>query len=419
MEMGVVFGRDMLGYDVRDGKMTINSEGAKIVRLIFDKFVNEGKGAHTIARELREAGIESYRQNQEWSNTAILRVLKNEKYCGDLVQKKTYTPDYLSHDKKYNRGQEDFVILKDHHEAIVSREMFEEATRIMDSKALSQEGKAKHSNRYAFSGKIKCGVCGNTYVARYRTRKDGSRDKAWRCFQSTQNGSPHIDAAGNHLGYSNNSIRDEVALYIMQLAVSSLDFDRDLIHKNLMDAIEKVISNDIAEPDTEKLTVKIKEAEEKRVRLLDIYMSGGIGRDEFVAARAKCDAEIETFQSTIEGIQQQDLLLRERQNLRADIEDAVEEMLSGQSRDDNFYRNILNRMVVQDKNHIDVYLNLLPFRWSYAIEKAGEISQTRNCTISDHDMDTHELSQFSKTKRLFLATMYYPKIQWSRYPQTQ
>ena len=50
----------MLGYDVEGGKMTINEEGARVVRLIFHKFVNEGKGTHVIARELREEGIEPY-----------------------------------------------------------------------------------------------------------------------------------------------------------------------------------------------------------------------------------------------------------------------------------------------------------------------------------------------------------------------
>ena len=76
MEQGVVFGRDMLGYDVRGGKMFINEDGAKIVRLIFDKFVYEKKGTHVIARELREAGIRPMRV-KEWSNTVILRVVRN------------------------------------------------------------------------------------------------------------------------------------------------------------------------------------------------------------------------------------------------------------------------------------------------------------------------------------------------------
>ena len=127
MEQGVVFGRDMLGYDVRDGKLFINEAGAEVVRLIFHKFLEEGKGTYTIARELREAGIETSTPMKNWTNTVILRALRNEKYCGDLIQKKTYTPDYLSHDKKYNRGEEEFVVLRDHHEPIISRELFDKA----------------------------------------------------------------------------------------------------------------------------------------------------------------------------------------------------------------------------------------------------------------------------------------------------
>ena len=57
MEQGKVFGRDMLGYDVRDGKLIINEEGAKTVRLIFHKFLVEGKCTHLIAKELQEEGI--------------------------------------------------------------------------------------------------------------------------------------------------------------------------------------------------------------------------------------------------------------------------------------------------------------------------------------------------------------------------
>ena len=73
-------------------------------------------------------------RSKKWRNTVILRILQNEKYCGDLVQKKTFTPDYLSHEKKYNRGEEEFVIIKNHHEPIISREMFEKAEKIFEEK---------------------------------------------------------------------------------------------------------------------------------------------------------------------------------------------------------------------------------------------------------------------------------------------
>ena len=91
MEQGVVFGRNLLGYDVRGGVLIVNEPGAQIVREIFRRFVNDGKGAHTIARELNEAGVPTARGGP-WRSSVILRILRNEKYCGDLVQKKTYTP---------------------------------------------------------------------------------------------------------------------------------------------------------------------------------------------------------------------------------------------------------------------------------------------------------------------------------------
>lgn len=384
MEQGVVFGRDMLGYDVRGGKMFINEDGAKIVRLVFKKFVSEGKGAHTIARELREAGIKSYNHQREWNNTVILRLLRNEKYCGDLVQKKTYTPDYLSHEKKYNRGQEEFVILRDHHEPIVSREIFEEAARILDSRALSQEGKAKHSNRYCFSGKIKCGVCGKSYVSRYKKRKDGSQYKAWRCYEATQNGSPRVDDAGNNIGCSGESIRNEDALYIMQLVVNSLKFDRELVFDNLMSAVREVVLATINSVDIEKLHAQIAGIKEKQARLLDIYMSGDIDKSDFIAARDKCDDEIGALEDLIESVQKQDLLIREQRTLLRDIEDALEEMLAGCNDDDAFYRHILNRMVVHTREHVDVYLNLLPFKWSYAIEKATGMTNGGKIAVSNN-----------------------------------
>ena len=371
MEQGVVFGRSMLGYDVKDGKMTINEDGAKIVRLIFHKFVDEGKGTHVIARELREEGINPMRV-KEWSNTVILRVIRNEKYCGDLVQKKTYTPDFLSHEKKYNRGQEEFVILKDHHEPIISRELFDKANRILDAKSLSQEGKAKHSNRYPFSGKIKCGRCGASYVARYKTRKDGSQYKAWRCFEGAKHGSPHIDKAGNQVGCSGTSIRNEEAIHIMYLVCKQLTIDRQKIADNLIKTIQKVISLDMTGADTNTLEEKKEAAQKKRTDLIDLYTSGDIDRDEFTALRAKYDAEINSLKSMMESMEKQQIVIAKQKELMEDIKNAVDELIGGIEYEDEFYTQLLDKMVINDRENIDVYLNLLPLKWSYTV--AGSIN---------------------------------------------
>ena len=371
MEQGVVFGRSMLGYDVKDGKMTVNEDGAKIVRLIFHKFANENKGTHVIARELREAGITPMRV-KEWSNTVILRVIRNEKYCGDLVQKKSFTPDFLSHEKKYNRGEEEFVIIKDHHEPIVSRELFEKANRILDEKSLTQEGKAKHSNRYPFSGKIKCGCCGSSYVARYKNRNNGTRYKSWRCYKSATQGSPHTDKAGNPLGCSNPSIRNEDAVHIMYLVTRSLQLEEKKITANLLSVIQSVLSVNTDYSHIEKLKEQIQTVEDKRTQLIDLCISGAITKQEFITKREACDKEISELQDTISGIDQQHLLADQQESVMKEITAAIHEIVSGVEYEDAFYSQILERMVVQSKDTVDVYLNLLPIKWSYAVAKASK-----------------------------------------------
>ena len=387
MEQGVVFGRSMLGYDVKDGQMSINEEGAKVVRLIFHKFVHEGKGTHVIARELREEGIPPMRV-KEWSNTVILRLIRNEKYCGDLVQKKTYTPDYLSHDKKYNRGQEEFVIIKNHHEPIVSRELFEEANRILDARSLSPEGKAKHSNRYPFSGKLKCGCCGSSYVARYKKRNDGSVYKAWRCIEAARHGSPHKDKAGNQVGCVGLGIRNEDAIHIMYLVTKSLKFDKEKVIGNLLSTIKKVIDMDFTGTDISKLHRRITDVETGKAKLLDVFLSGVISKEEFSMSRAKCDAEIAELQSRIDSVGCKESLIVQEQNLMEEIKAKVNEIIDGVKYEDAFYKQILDRMVINSHESIDVYLKLLPFKWSYTISKASKCGNSTNWNIFDTSIPT-------------------------------
>lgn len=366
MERGVVFGRDMLGYDVRGGRMYINEEGAEIVRLIFHKFVNENKGTYVIARELQEAGIYPMYAGK-WNTTVILRILRNEKYCGDLVQKKTYTPDFLTHEKKYNRGQEEFIIIRNHHKPVISHELFDKANRILDKRSLSQNGKAKYSNRYLFSGKIKCGICGSSYVARYKTRKNGSRYKAWRCNEAVKHGKPHIDKAGNMAGCTGLGIRNEDIVYIMYLVTRSLIYDRKKIINNLLGIIKQVVIIDTVGTDFRKPELDIKDIEKKRKNLIQLYISGNITRDEFEEAMAGCGSKIASLQPVINNSNQQKEIIKQQQDIINEITEVINVILSGVEYEDYFYKEILDRIVVNDKEHIDVYLKFLPFKWSYTV----------------------------------------------------
>ena len=223
MERGVVFGRSMLGYDVKDGKLTVNPEGAEIVRLIFHKYAVEGKGSSIIARELREAGIVTLTGNPKWNNTHITKILRNEKYVGDLVQKKTYTPDYLTHAKKTNHGAEEKVILRNHHEPIIDRDTWNAVQSEMKRRSRNGALASGHGNRYLFSGKIRCGCCGASFVSRKKYRSDGSFYKRWSCFTAANEGKRHFDPMGNAVGCDIGLLlREDFAEEILGAAIKSV-----------------------------------------------------------------------------------------------------------------------------------------------------------------------------------------------------
>lgn len=168
------------------------------------------------------------------------------------------------------------------------------------------------------------------------------------------------------------SIRNEDATHIMFLVTKELKLRQTKITKNLTSIIESIIAMDTTGTDIEKLKTQIATIEDKRTKLIDIYMSGDISKDEFSAARSKCDTEIAELQSVIDSIDKQQAMIRQQQELVQEIRDAINEIVCGVEYDDEFYKHILDKMVVNDKDNIDVYLNLLPMKWSYTVAKASK-----------------------------------------------
>jgi len=140
MEQGVVFGRSLLGYDVKDGQLGINREGADTVKKIYEWYVSDGMSSAKIAKRLTEEMVPTARGNREWNSGVVIKILKNEKYCGDLLQKKTVTPDYLTHKKITNRGQEEMVYIRNHHEPIIDRELWERAQARIRNQVINSLG---------------------------------------------------------------------------------------------------------------------------------------------------------------------------------------------------------------------------------------------------------------------------------------
>lgn len=98
-------------------------EEAEIVRKIFDLYVH-GNGARKIKRYLEEHSIKTVTGKTEWGTSTIDRMLSNEKYIGQVLMQKTFTPDFLTGRQEKNEGQLAMYLVEDAHEAIIDRETF-------------------------------------------------------------------------------------------------------------------------------------------------------------------------------------------------------------------------------------------------------------------------------------------------------
>ena len=122
----------LLGYDHdEDGNLVINTEEAKTARLIFLMYLC-GYSCMEIAGEMTRLKRVTKLGNEVWSEGSIHGILRNERYCGDVLARKTFTPNYLDHKSIKNNNDRPQYYVEDHHEAIVSRDMFLKVQSRMD-----------------------------------------------------------------------------------------------------------------------------------------------------------------------------------------------------------------------------------------------------------------------------------------------
>lgn len=197
MKRGELVGfQGCLGYDYhKDTKtITVNEEEAEIVRYIFNRYI-EGAGGSVIAHELENLGYKTKYGSSTWVQSTVIGIIKNEKYKGDLLLGKTFTVDPISKRRLENFGEEDKFYIRNHHEPIISEEVFEKAQEILSRRNVNRgkigEGntkREKYSRKYAFSCMLECGFCGGTLTRRNWHSSSQYSKVIWQCVTATKKG---------------------------------------------------------------------------------------------------------------------------------------------------------------------------------------------------------------------------------------
>jgi len=137
-------GRPPYGYlrDPDDAqKYVINEPAAEIVREIYRRII-EGDGVSKIANDLNRRGVDTSRtqynklfnkplpdEPHQWSGQQVQQIIQNETYIGHRVLQRLTTPSYKNH-TRIVRPREEWCIFENHHEPLVSEEVFETVQKL-------------------------------------------------------------------------------------------------------------------------------------------------------------------------------------------------------------------------------------------------------------------------------------------------
>lgn len=133
LDHGVPLTPKLLGYmHDSEGNLVPNPEEAPTVKLAFYMYLY-GYSTQQIADAFNALGRKSYLGNINWNSSGIIQILRNERHCGDVLTRKTFTPNYRDHKAKKNRGQRPQSRYRNHHEGIVSRDDYIAVQRMLDN----------------------------------------------------------------------------------------------------------------------------------------------------------------------------------------------------------------------------------------------------------------------------------------------
>lgn len=173
-EEGKIGSIRMLGYKrTPDGSLEIIPEEAETVRLIFNSYLS-GMGKQTIANMLNEMQIPTI-NGCEWTAEDIRRILKNEKYAGNMLLQKKFRENHLTKRTLKNDGKLPQYFVEESHEPIIEQSIFEAVQKHLHEQR-ERFSASKPAGIYPFTGKIQCQCCSKNY-----RRKTTATGVVWIC----------------------------------------------------------------------------------------------------------------------------------------------------------------------------------------------------------------------------------------------
>ncbi len=269
-------GQAPFGYtlDSKNSTLIVNPEEAEIVRIIFNKFVNEGIGADSICDYLNQHGYTKKKVKKNelnyFARSFIMKILDNPVYVGKIAYGRNVTEKVKGSRDEYKRVRaDDYMVVDGMHEAIIDQETWE-ATRLK-RKETGVKWDKTHSleHEHILSGLIKCPICGTGLVGTLRRRKNKKSgeykdDFYYKCLHRKKIDETHF--CNFRLVLSQNEINHQVEEIILDM-VADPDFKDYMVRK-----IDEKVDVSALEAEREQVREQLRQvmgAKKKLTEMLD------------------------------------------------------------------------------------------------------------------------------------------------------
>ena len=299
-QKGVFYGTgNILGYNKVGKDLVVNEEQAEIVKFIYSEYLS-GKGTVKIADELTKMEVQTSMELTNWSASYVSRVLRNPFYCGTIVYRKSYIPDYLEQKHKMNYGEVEQVIVGGKHEPLVSKEDFKKVQQIMDSHSRPIKLGRKQTLGYSknlWSKKLLC-ECGSNFNRKiYHKNKDGTT-YCYICYNKKSRPKNRFKDTCDMKEVPEWKLQ-YMAEYIFRNLTQNSD-NRKQLFERLMKGVDIDAHPEIKiQERINKLKQLIEKETEKFDRLIDTYLDKTIDLNMYDMFKKKLTSRIEKYKIEI------------------------------------------------------------------------------------------------------------------------
>ena len=326
-------------WDKNTKELSINEKQAKIVRLIYQECLN-GKGTTDIKFELERRGYKTSTGKTKWDPSYIVRILHNPFYCGTIVYRKSYVPDYLDHKIVINHGEVEQVVVEGRHTPLVSKEDFNTVQKILESHSLHINNSRKKGNvgvgipKTVWGKKLKC-QCGASFNKRryHKATETKPESYGFQCYNQKNHGSykQRVKRGLDTTDACDVPMIPEWKLKVMANKIfDDLIDNREEILKYANEIIEETIKDETIKTDIhEEITEcenKINKILEKDKIIFEAFTERLISKEEFAEKRKEYSQEVESLKLKEEELRNKlgvskDELIKRMEDLKKTLKD--------------------------------------------------------------------------------------------------